>query len=126
MLKRERNDLEALEAAARAARTAHYVLQLVVAGGSQHSVTAIVNVRRFCDARLRGRYTLQIVSLRESPQLAKELQIFATPTLIRELPLPQRRFIGNMTRIESILLDYEGNSAEKGGIAAGETFPPAG
>jgi circadian clock protein KaiB len=96
--------LEALEAAAEAAKASGYVLHLVISGIGHHSNTALINIRRFCDAHLPGRYKLKVTNLDRNSARAKALEIFATPTLIREFPLPQRRFIGNMTRLEELLI----------------------
>ena len=104
MPKRAPSDLEALEAAAEAADASVYELHLVVSGSGHHSATALINVRRFCEEHLRSRYSLTLTDLGKSPGKARELEIFATPTLIREAPLPVRRFIGNMTRLEALLV----------------------
>jgi circadian clock protein KaiB len=101
---REPSELEAFEAAAKAAKTSSYVLHLVISGRGHHSNTALLNVRRFCEERLQGRYELKLTSLDSHPEKAKSLEIFATPTLIREFPLPQRRFIGNMTHLAEVLI----------------------
>lgn len=103
MPKPPQSDLEALEAAAALASTGSYVLHLVVSGHSPHSAAALINVRRFCEANLPGRYQLRLTNVRKHPELAKALEIFATPTLIRESPLPLRRFIGNMERLDALL-----------------------
>lgn len=100
----ESSELEALEAAAQAAKTSDYVLHLVISGRGHHSNTALLNVRRFCDAHLEGRYQLKLTNLDTHPERAKSLEIFATPTLIREFPLPRRRFIGNMTQLAEVLI----------------------
>jgi circadian clock protein KaiB len=107
MPKRERSELAALEAAAHAAQTSAYVFHLVISGPGQHSATALLNVRRFCEERLSGRYTLTLTNLAKNPGRARELEIFATPTLIRELPLPRRRFVGNMVRMDAVLLPID-------------------
>ena len=101
---REPSELEALEAAAEAAKVSGYVLHLVISGIGHHSNTALINIRRFCEAHLPGRYKLKVTNLDRNSDRAKLLQIFATPTLIRESPLPKRRFIGNMTRLEELLI----------------------
>jgi len=102
------NDLAAFEAAATAAPdTAHYVLRLYVTGTTPHSTRAIVNIRKICEQHLRGRYVLKVVDISRHPTLAEGEQIIAAPTLIKKLPLPQRRFIGDMSQTERILLGLD-------------------
>jgi circadian clock protein KaiB len=110
MSKRAANDLESLEAAAKAAAASVYELHLVISGSGHHSATALSNVRRFCEEHLRGRYTLALTDLGKDPRKARELEIFATPTLIREAPVPVQRFIGNMSRLERLLVATERES----------------
>jgi circadian clock protein KaiB len=85
------------DAAAAAARAQRVVLRLYISGPTPRSARAIVNVRQLCEASLRGRYDLAIVDLSQSPALASKHQIVAAPTLVRELPLPERKFIGDMS-----------------------------
>lgn len=86
------------------AETAHaaavYVLRLYITGSSPRSVRAISNLRKICDEYLKGRYDLEVVDLSQNPMLAKSEQIVAAPTLIRKLPLPVRRFVGDMSKSE--------------------------
>jgi circadian clock protein KaiB len=81
----------------------HYVLRLCVAGSTPRSARAIVNIRKLCDDHLKGNYELEIVDLSLQPELAAAEQILAAPTLLKKLPLPLRRFIGDMSRTEHIL-----------------------
>jgi len=102
------NDVAAFEAAATAARpTAHYVLRLYVTGTTPHSTRAIVNIRKICEEHLQGRYLLEVVDISRHATLAKGEQIIAAPTLIKQLPLPLRRFIGDMSQTERILLGLD-------------------
>jgi len=102
------DDLAAFEAAAAAAPgTAHYVLRLYVTGSTRNSTRAIVNIRKICEEHLQGRYELQIVDISQHPTLAEGEQILAAPTLIKKLPLPLRRFIGDMSQTERILLGLD-------------------
>jgi circadian clock protein KaiB len=80
-----------------------YVLRLYVTGGARLSVSAIRNVRRLCDEHLVGRCELTVVDLHQQPALAREAQLVAAPTLVKELPLPSRRFIGTMADTPTIL-----------------------
>jgi circadian clock protein KaiB len=85
----------------------HYVLRLFVTGHSTLSNRAIVNIRKICEENLAGRYELEIVDVSGHPEIAVSEQIVATPTLIKLLPAPLRRFIGDMSQTEHILLGLE-------------------
>jgi circadian clock protein KaiB len=87
--------------------TSHYVLRLYVTGTTPHSVRAIANVRNLCEQHLEGRYKLEVVDLSQQPGLATDEQIIAAPTLIKQLPLPLRRFIGDMSHTGRILLGLD-------------------
>ncbi len=93
--------------AAAARDTACYVLRLYITGSTPHSVRAIVNIRKICEEHLQGRYELEIVDIAQHPTLAEGEQIIAAPTLIKKLPLPLRRFIGDMSHTEKILLGLD-------------------
>ena len=82
---------------------ARIVLSLYISGPTPRSARAIVNVRKLCEANLHGRYTLAVIDLSQTPALAAQHQIIAAPTLVRELPLPERRFIGDMSNAARIL-----------------------
>jgi len=93
--------------------TAHYVLSLYITGYTAQSARAISNLRKICEENINGRYELEIVDLSQHPALAKGEQIVAAPTLIKKLPLPLRRFIGDMSRTERILIGLDlGGSPE--------------
>lgn len=81
----------------------HYVLRLYIAGASPRSMRAIVNTRKLCEAHLQGRYELEIIDLLQHPARAVGEQIIVTPTLVKRLPLPLRRFIGDLSQTESVL-----------------------
>ena len=98
---------DALESAAAEQGQAHYVLRLYVTGTTPSSTRAIVNIRRICEEHLRGRYELEVVDLSRHPTLAAGEQIIAAPTLIKKLPLPLRRFVGDMSQTERILLGLD-------------------
>ena len=85
------------------AATSTYELRLYVVGSTARSTRAIVNVRNICEQHLHGRHELIIVDVSQQPALAKDEQIIAAPTLIKSLPLPARRFIGDMSQTQSIL-----------------------
>lgn len=86
---------------------ARYLLRLYVTGTSRNSERAIVNIRKICEDHLQGRYDLEIVDISQHPTLAEGEQIIAAPTLIKQLPLPLRRFIGDMSQTERILLGLD-------------------
>ncbi len=90
-----------------------YDLRLYVAGQTPKSMAAIANLKHICDTHLAGRYSIQIIDLVETPQLAIRDHILAIPTLIRRLPEPVTRIIGNMSKSERVIvgLDIELRSA---------------
>ncbi len=84
-----------------------FILKLYVTGKSAKSEVAIANLRRLCDEELSGRYELQIVDVLEHPQAAEDDKILATPTLIKRLPPPLRRVIGDLSDKHKVLLGLE-------------------
>jgi circadian clock protein KaiB len=89
------------------AKADRYVLRLYITGMSPRSREALERVRAFCEERLPGRYDLQVIDIYQLPALAKDEQIVATPTLIRVLPAPLRRFIGNLANLEGFLFGMD-------------------
>ena len=87
-----------------------YQLRLYVAGQSARSVTALANLKRVCDQHLEGRYSVEVIDLLEQPHLAKGDQILAVPTLVRKLPEPIRKIIGDLSNTDRVLvgLDVKG------------------
>lgn len=85
----------------------NYVLRLYVSGMTPNSLRAIENVRRICAEHLEGRYDLEIIDIFQQPIFAREGQIVAAPTLVKELPPPLRKFIGDMSKTERILLGLD-------------------
>jgi len=84
-----------------------FVLSLYVTGTSPRSRQAIENLQLICEQELQGRYRLQIVDVLVQPQVAEDHKILATPTLIKQLPLPLRRVIGDLSDKEKVLLGLE-------------------
>lgn len=84
-----------------------YILTLYVTGKTPRSEWAIVSLRRLCEEALPGKYELIIVDVLEQPQLAEDEKIFATPTLVKELPSPMRRIIGDLSNTEEVLIGLE-------------------
>ncbi len=97
----------ALQRAAATAKRGVYVLRLYVAGKTPRSARAILNIRRICDEHLAGRYELEVVDIYQQPTLAAGEQIIAAPTLVRKRPLPLRRFIGDLSATERILVGLD-------------------
>ena len=91
------------EADIAARRNERVVLCLYISGPTPRSAQALVHVRELCEAALRGRYQLSVVDLSQTPALASQHQIVAAPTLVRERPLPERKFIGDMSDRARIL-----------------------
>lgn len=81
-----------------------YVFRLYVAGNTTRSTSAVANVRRICDQYLPDRYELQVIDVYQQPGEAKRDRVIALPTLIKELPLPSRSFVGDMSNTERILI----------------------
>ena len=95
------------EAAAAAYEKARYVLRLYVTGTTPHSKRAIINIRKICEEHLHGRYDLEVIDIAQNSTLAEGEQIIAAPTLIKKLPLPLRRFIGDMSHTDKILRELD-------------------
>ena len=87
--------------------SSHYILKLYVAGQSPKSVNAITNIKKICEENLQGRYELEVIDLYQQPQLAQGEQIIAVPTLIRKIPQPLRRIIGDMSNTERVLVGLD-------------------
>ncbi len=98
---------EAFERALTSPSTESYLLRLYVAGTTPHSARAIANVKKVCDEHLSGRYELEVIDLYQQPQLAQGEQIIAAPTLIKKLPLPLRRIIGDLSKAERVLVGLD-------------------
>jgi circadian clock protein KaiB len=93
----------AFEESLKANLSSHYQLRLFVTGVTPRSVRAIENIKQLCEAYLKGRYELTVVDIYQQPELAKQEDILASPTLIKLLPRPLRRFIGDLTKTERLI-----------------------
>ena len=82
-------------------------LRLYVAGQSTKSMAALRNLEKFCEEHMQGRYRIEVIDLLEKPQLAKGDQIVAIPTLVRKLPEPLRRIIGDLSNTEKMLVGFD-------------------
>ena len=81
-----------------------YHFRLYVSGASPRSTLAITNVRQVCEQYLHGRYELEVIDVYQQAEAAKEAQVLAVPTLIKELPFPRKRFVGDMSNTEKIVV----------------------
>jgi len=97
----------AFEKSLHAGEQPKYTLRLYVAGVTPRSANAIKNIKKICEEHLQGRYDLQVIDVYQHPTLAEGEQIIAAPTLIKKLPLPLRRFIGDMSDTEKILVGLD-------------------
>jgi circadian clock protein KaiB len=95
----------ALEKSLGARPAGKYVLRLFVAGATDRSRQAVLSVRQLCEVELKGNCTLEVIDIYQQPELARLNQIVATPTLIKEFPLPLRRFIGNLLNIAGLFAE---------------------
>ena len=84
-----------------------YILRLYVAGQTPKSLTAFANLKKICEENLEGRYKIQVIDLLINPKLAGTDQILAVPTLVRELPAPVRKVIGDLSNLERVLIGLD-------------------
>jgi circadian clock protein KaiB len=90
-----------------------YILRLYVAGQTRKSLAAFANLKKICEEHLAGRYKIEVIDLLERPQLAKGDQILAIPTLVRQLPPPLKKIIGDLSNTEKVLVGLDIRSAEQ-------------
>jgi circadian clock protein KaiB len=84
-----------------------YALTLYITGNTPQSSRAVINLKRLCNEHLMGRHNLKVIDIYQQPQMAKEAQIIAAPTLIKKMPMPIRRFIGDMSNEERLLIGLD-------------------
>jgi circadian clock protein KaiB len=105
----------AFEKALAARPAGKYILRLYVAGATERSRQAVVRARELCEAELKGNFELEVIDVFQQPILARDGQIVATPTLVREFPRPVRRLIGNLSNSAGLFvgldLDTKGKPA---------------
>lgn len=94
-----------------------WILRLYVAGKTPKSVAALTNLKRICEDHLAGRYRIEVIDLAKTPQLAKSDQIVALLTLVRQLPAPIKRIIGDLSNLERVLIGMELKPAAEDSIA---------
>ena len=108
MTSKDRNDLRTkFEQASETPAVERYLLRLYVTGMTSRSARAVKNLQNICDEYLEGRYDLEVIDIYQQPVLTKGEQIIAAPTLIKKLPLPMRRIIGDMSNRERVLLGLD-------------------
>ena len=88
-------------------RQTKYVLRLYVSGSTPKSALAVENIKRICEQHLKNRYALEVIDIYQQPNLARDEQIVAVPTLIKRSPLPQRRLIGDLSDLRKVLLGLD-------------------
>jgi circadian clock protein KaiB len=101
-----------------------YVLRLYIAGMTPRSTLAVQNLRKICEEHLQGRYTLEVIDIYQQPLLAEGDQVMAVPTLIRKLPEPIRRFVGDMSDTQRLLVGLDLRAANTQPVNP-EKLPPA-
>jgi circadian clock protein KaiB len=84
-----------------------FMLSLYIAGETQKSLSAITNLKRICAQHLNGSYRIKVIDLLKNPKLAREHQILALPTLVRQLPSPIRKIIGDLSNTERVLVGLD-------------------
>ena len=89
------------------AKSDTFVLRLYIAGQTPNSMAAVANLKKICEENLAGRYQIQVIDLLENPQLARGDQILAIPTLVRKLPEPVRKIIGDLSNTERVLVGLD-------------------
>ncbi len=98
---------------AKSPKLARWKLRLYVAGHTPKSITALTNLKQLCEQHLAGRYQIEVVDLVTQPQLAQGDQIVAIPTLIRKLPIPIKRVIGDLSNLERVMVGMDLQPIEK-------------
>ena len=103
-----------------------YELRLYVAGSTPQSQRAIASIKRICEEHLAGRFELEVIDIYQQPKLTEGEQIIAAPTLIRKLPLPLRRFVGDLSNLERILVGLDLRPKQSGGAGLAARVPRPG
>ena len=107
VIKKVKTSTAEFEKAAAMQQRAKYVFRLYVTGMTPKSTRAIANVRNLCEQYLKGAYELKVIDIYQQPKLTAGEQIIATPTLIKQLPLPLRKLIGDMSDTEKFLIGID-------------------
>lgn len=93
--------------------TGTYILTLYITGQTPGSQRAIRNIKKICEEELKGRYELEIIDIYQQPELAKSAELVAAPTLVKSLPVPIRRLVGDMSDKERVLVGLDLKKKEK-------------
>jgi len=110
----------AFETAVESAGSEHYVLRLFIAGTTPSSSKSVENLRAICEQHLKDRYELSVIDVFQQPDLAKDEQIIAVPTLIKKVPAPVRRIVGDLSNEDRVLVGLDLRPKEHG-----RTLPPS-
>jgi circadian clock protein KaiB len=104
-----RNATDAFEEALKISsiRRAKYILRLYVSGSSPRSMKAVYNLKKLCEEHLPDDYDLEVIDIYENPQVATREQIIAAPTLVKKLPAPLRRFVGDLSNTQKLLMGLD-------------------
>jgi len=89
------------------ARHDKWILRLYIAGQTPIAITALSNLKLICEEQLKGKYHIEVIDLLKQPQLARDNQILAVPTLVRKLPIPVRKIIGDLSDKERVLVGLD-------------------
>jgi len=107
MAKKINDEAKGFEKSIKTAAGRKYVLRLYVTGMTPRSLRAITNIKKICEEHLKDRYDLEVIDIYQRPTLAEGEQIIAAPTLIKELPKPLRRLVGDLSDQERVLLGLD-------------------
>ncbi len=99
---------------------AEWELRLYVAGQTPNSVAAFQNLKRICETHLEGKYRIEVVDLLENPMLAKGDQIVAVPSLVRKLPAPVKKILGNLSNEDRVLVGLDLQPVRRAGVSHAE------
>ncbi len=107
MSNKDLSSTDEFERALEAQKKEHYLLRLYISGMTIASINAVNNLKKICEETIPGRYTLEVIDVRSNPELAKEANVLAAPTLVKKLPLPLRKLIGDMSKAERVLVGLD-------------------
>lgn len=104
-----RNATETFEEAIKesALKRARYILRLYVTGSTGRSLKAVYNLRKICEEHLPDNYDLEVIDIYKDPEAAREAQVIAAPTLVKKLPLPLRKFVGDLSNTQKVLVGLD-------------------
>ena len=106
-IKHEKSETSRQKEQSAKARRDKWILRLYVAGQTSKAVTAFNNLKLICEEQLKGKYHIEVIDLLKNPQLARDDQILAVPTLVRKLPMPVRNIIGDLSNTERVLVGLD-------------------